>query len=62
MERDRTRICASLGLRMKFKTLCYPVFGRIKTHAALPMKLADKIIRSQNDGRAFHHFDFELFC
>ena len=23
-----TRICASLGLRMKFKTLCYPVFGR----------------------------------
>ena len=26
-----TRICASLGLRLKFKTLCYPVFGRIKT-------------------------------
>ena len=27
-EVDITRICASLGLRMKFKTLCYPVFGR----------------------------------
>ena len=25
-----TRICASLGSRMKFKTLCYPVFGRNK--------------------------------
>ena len=27
----RTRICASLGSRMKFKTLCYPVFGLWKT-------------------------------
>ena len=25
-----TRICASLGSRMRFKTLCYPVFGRNK--------------------------------
>ena len=31
----RTRICASLGLRMKFKTLDYPVFGRNK-NTALP--------------------------
>ena len=31
----RTRICASLGSRMKFKTLCYPVFGRNK-NTALP--------------------------
>ena len=30
-----TRICASSGLRMKFKTLCYPVFGRHK-NTALP--------------------------
>ena len=30
-----TRICASLGSRMKFKTLCYPVFGRHK-NTALP--------------------------
>ena len=30
-----TRICASLGLRMKFKTLCYPVFERNK-NTALP--------------------------
>ena len=30
-----TRICASLGSRMKFKTLCYPVFGRNKS-TALP--------------------------
>ena len=30
-----TRICASLGSRMKFKTLCYPVFGRNK-NTALP--------------------------
>ena len=28
-------ICASLGSRMKFKTLCYPVFGRNK-NTALP--------------------------
>ena len=28
-----TRICASLGSRMKFKTLCYPVFGRNKNTA-----------------------------
>ena len=26
----QTRICASFGSRMKFKTLCYPVFGRHK--------------------------------
>ena len=31
----KTRICASLGSRMKFKTLCYPVFGRNKS-TALP--------------------------
>ena len=31
----KTRICASLGSRMKFKTLCYPVFGRTK-NTALP--------------------------
>ena len=30
-----TRICASLGSRMKFKTLCYPVFGSHK-NTALP--------------------------
>ena len=30
-----TRICTSLGSRMKFKTLCYPVFGRHK-NTALP--------------------------
>ena len=30
-----TRICASLGSRMKYKTLCYPVFGRNK-NTALP--------------------------
>ena len=30
-----TRICAGLGSRMKFKTLCYPVFGRNK-NTALP--------------------------
>ena len=30
---DLTRICASLGSRMKFKTLCYPVFGRNKNTA-----------------------------
>ena len=33
--RQKTRICASLGSRMKFKTLCYPVFGRNK-NTALP--------------------------
>ena len=32
---NQTRICASLGSRMKFKTLCYPVFGRHK-NTALP--------------------------
>ena len=31
----RTRICASLRSRMKFKTLCYPLFGRNK-NTALP--------------------------
>ena len=31
----KTRICASLGSPMKFKTLCYPVFGRNK-NTALP--------------------------
>ena len=31
----QTRICASLGSRMKFKTLYYPVFGRNK-NTALP--------------------------
>ena len=30
-----TRICASLGSRMKFKTLCYPVF-EINKNTALP--------------------------
>ena len=30
-----TRICTSLRSRMKFKTLCYPVFGRNK-NTALP--------------------------
>ena len=30
LARNKTRICASLGSRMKFKTLCYPVFGRNK--------------------------------
>ena len=29
----KTRICASLGSRMKFKNLCYPVFGRNKKHS-----------------------------
>ena len=33
--RNLTRICASLGSRMKFKTLCYPVIGRNK-NTALP--------------------------
>ena len=33
--KEPTRICASLGSRMKFKTLCYPVFGRHK-NTALP--------------------------
>ena len=28
MPLSKTRICASLGSRMKFKTLCYPVFRR----------------------------------
>ena len=32
---QNTRICASLGSRMKFKTLCYPVFGKNK-NTALP--------------------------
>ena len=32
---ESTRICASLGSRMKFKTLCYPVFERNK-NTALP--------------------------
>ena len=31
----QTRICASLGSHMKFKTLCYPVFG-INKNTALP--------------------------
>ena len=26
----QTRICASLGSRMKFKTLCYPINSKIK--------------------------------
>ena len=31
LSQEETRICASLGSRMKFKTLCYPVFGLWKT-------------------------------
>ena len=36
---SRTRICASLGSRMKFKTLCYPVFGRNKKTFWFPIIL-----------------------
>ena len=51
-----TRICASLGLRIKFKTLCYPVYGGRGGYFFKNLKVSKVASSALAEGATFEHF------
>ena len=54
----QTRICASLGLRMKFKTICYPVLGRNKNTSPSIILISNYFVSFQ----CFHNMSKQLLA